>query len=162
MMRGAIASVLVLIAAQTPAQALDCTRFNDIIKPVLADFKGKPGEYTIDAKRLLQPTPANAFQCTALPSSVDRAKASLHCEYRFGSEEVARALYQSYVTGVTACQPDQKAAKSSAPLKEGEVERSATRNIANDKAWLFRLMRDGNDWKVVVVGAAVPVIPWED
>jgi hypothetical protein len=150
------------LIAQSSAYAADCKKFEDILSPVLADFKGKPGEYAIDAQKLLQPPPLGAVQCIAMPSTTERAKASLHCFFRFDGETAARTFFQSYVNGVSACQPGQKPLRFNTPLKDGEVDRAGTRNSANDRGWLFRLMREGAGFKVVVMGTAVPVIPWED
>lgn len=152
-----LAACSILVAVQLPAGAADCKNFDDILKPVLADFKGNPGQYTIDAQHLLTPIPAGAIKCLALPSKPDRLKASLHCSYFFGAEEVARAVYASFAERLMSCHPDLKRAISNKPLKEGEVDQTLAKSVSGDRGWMVKLKRADSDWEVLVMGAAVPV-----
>lgn len=156
MFRASLTALAALSVYQSSALAFDCKRYDAIIAPVIADFKGKPGQYTIDAQNLLHPVPAGAQQCVALPSAADRPKASLHCDFHFSNETAARSAFQENIDQVTSCRPDQVRGLINRPLKNGEVALAGGKSASGDKGWLIKLMHVNGQWKVQFMGSAVP------
>lgn len=141
---------LVFLTFATPAAgAADCARYEQIIAPIIGNFNGVP----TNNSGVLQTPMLGAKSCSIATNSDNSARRGLRCIWRYhrSSEANARLFLSDWLNGLPECRPDQRPAKSTAPMKQGEVERVIYKAADGNEAWLFSLIRSADQtWTVAV------------
>lgn len=138
-----------MFAFSGSAYAADCARYDQIIAPITGNFSGIP----TNGSGTLQTPILGAESCSFAMNSGSSARNGLRCIWRYhrSGETNARQFLSDWVSGLAECRLDQRPAKSTAPMKQGEVERIIYKAVDGNEAWFFSLIRSADQtWTVAV------------